>query len=75
MNGQEMSDDWRFTKVYVREAQKCRPHEVDDVMSAFGKYPAINRTDDSGSDNKHAHEVNSSLALSEIGLPYYCEQN
>jgi len=51
------------------------PHEVDDVVSAFGKYPAINRTDDSGSGNKHAHEVNRSLELSEIGLPYYCEQN
>jgi ketosteroid isomerase-like protein len=24
INGQEMSDDWRFTKVYVREAQKWR---------------------------------------------------
>ncbi|MGA8150732.1 MAG: nuclear transport factor 2 family protein [Terriglobales bacterium] len=24
MNGQEMSDDWRFTKVYVRETQKWR---------------------------------------------------
>jgi ketosteroid isomerase-like protein len=24
MNGQEISDDWRFTKVYVREAQQWR---------------------------------------------------
>jgi ketosteroid isomerase-like protein len=24
INGQEMSDDWRFTKLYVREAQKWR---------------------------------------------------
>jgi ketosteroid isomerase-like protein len=24
MNGQEVSDDWRFTKMYVREAQKWR---------------------------------------------------
>ena len=24
MNGQDISDDWRFTKVYVREAQKWR---------------------------------------------------
>jgi ketosteroid isomerase-like protein len=24
MNGREVSDDWRFTKVYVREAQKWR---------------------------------------------------
>ncbi|HEX9110520.1 MAG TPA: nuclear transport factor 2 family protein [Terriglobales bacterium] len=24
INGQEMSDDWRFTKVYVREAKKWR---------------------------------------------------
>jgi ketosteroid isomerase-like protein len=24
MNGQEISDDWRFTKVYVREAHKWR---------------------------------------------------
>jgi hypothetical protein len=24
MNGQEVSDDWRFTKVYVREAQNWR---------------------------------------------------
>jgi ketosteroid isomerase-like protein len=24
MNGQEISDDWRFTKVYIREQQKWR---------------------------------------------------
>jgi ketosteroid isomerase-like protein len=24
MNGQELSDDWRFTKVYIREEQKWR---------------------------------------------------
>jgi ketosteroid isomerase-like protein len=24
MNGKELSDDWRFTKVYVREAQRWR---------------------------------------------------
>jgi hypothetical protein len=24
MNGQEVSDDWRFTKVYIREAQNWR---------------------------------------------------
>ena len=53
----------------------ARPYKVDDVMSAFGKCPAINRTDDSGSDKKHAHEVNRSLELSEIGLPCYFEQN
>ena len=24
MNGQGLTDDWRFTKVYIREAQKWR---------------------------------------------------
>jgi ketosteroid isomerase-like protein len=24
MNGKELSDDWRFTKVYIREAQRWR---------------------------------------------------
>jgi hypothetical protein len=47
----------------VNTGSPARPHKVDDLMSAFGKRPAVDRANDPGTDYKHEHRGHPLLDL------------